>query len=188
MAGVSSRPTETRRGWSGFGGTVEDVHRIAQRWPFPEIVNDAAARLVAAGVCLQLVAIAAGWRWVFVPLAYGFVARVSTGPAFSPLAAFASRYAARRFPDARRWPGPPKRFAQAIGATLSLVGLAGWLSGHPLVWVVAAAGLACGAVLEAVFGLCLGCLAFSGLMRLGVIPRSVCLECADLRLASGRRP
>jgi hypothetical protein len=162
------------------------VHHIARRWPFPEIVNDAAARLVAAGVCVQLVAIAAGWRWVFIPLAFGFVARVSTGPAFSPLAAVASRFAARRFPTARRWPGPPKRFAQGIGATLSLIGLAGWLSGHPLVWIAAAAGLGIGAGLEAIFGICLGCLGFGALMRVGVIPESVCLACADLRLAGSR--
>jgi hypothetical protein len=34
--------------------------------------------------------------------------------------------------------------------------------------------------LESVFGICVGCLLFAGLMRLGVIPEEVCLECADI--------
>jgi hypothetical protein len=34
--------------------------------------------------------------------------------------------------------------------------------------------------LEAVLGLCVGCQVFSLLMRLGVIPESVCVECADI--------
>ena len=42
--------------------------------------------------------------------------------------------------------------------------------------------LTCAAFLEAAFGLCLGCKAFALLMRLGVIPESVCLECSDLSL------
>jgi hypothetical protein len=49
------------------------------------------------------------------------------------------------------------------------------------------------ATLESVFGLCLGCKAFALLMRVGVIPESVCLECADISsrrergLTAGRR-
>jgi hypothetical protein len=37
--------------------------------------------------------------------------------------------------------------------------------------------------LESIFAYCLGCQVFALLMRVGVIPESVCLECADL---SGR--
>jgi hypothetical protein len=36
------------------------------------------------------------------------------------------------------------------------------------------------ASLEAFVGLCLGCKAFALLMRLGIIPESVCERCADL--------
>ena len=36
------------------------------------------------------------------------------------------------------------------------------------------------AFLEAALGLCLGCKAFGILMRLGVIPQSICEECGDL--------
>jgi len=36
------------------------------------------------------------------------------------------------------------------------------------------------ATLESVFGYCLGCAIFSKLMALGVIPESICEECADI--------
>jgi hypothetical protein len=45
-------------------------------------------------------------------------------------------------------------------------------------WLVGLLGAA--ALLEAAFGFCLGCKVFAGLMRLGVIPSSVCEECNDL--------
>ena len=43
--------------------------------------------------------------------------------------------------------------------------------------------------LEAGLGICVGCITFSALMRIGVIPRSICEECADirLRLTAGQR-
>jgi hypothetical protein len=42
------------------------------------------------------------------------------------------------------------------------------------------------AALESVFAYCVGCRIFAGLMRTGVIPETVCAECADvsLRLAA----
>ena len=42
------------------------------------------------------------------------------------------------------------------------------------------------ATLEAAFSFCLGCMVFSWLMRAGMIPQAVCLECGDLsrRLAA----
>jgi hypothetical protein len=90
----------------------------------------------------------------------------------------------------RPTPGPPKRFAAAIGAVLALVATgayygAGWTT---LTWVLGAV-LVVFPLLEAAFGLCVGCIAFSLLMRVGVIPRSVCEECADitLRLSAARR-
>ena len=43
------------------------------------------------------------------------------------------------------------------------------------------------ATLESVFGICVGCKAFAVLMRLGVIPESVCEECSDLSLRAGIR-
>jgi hypothetical protein len=39
------------------------------------------------------------------------------------------------------------------------------------------------AALESIFGYCVGCKIFGWLMQLGVVPETVCLECADI---SGR--
>ena len=39
-------------------------------------------------------------------------------------------------------------------------------------------------LLEAAFGLCVGCRLFSVLMRLGLVPEEVCLDCADVCDAS----
>jgi hypothetical protein len=39
------------------------------------------------------------------------------------------------------------------------------------------------AALEAALGLCIGCRIFAGLMRAGIVPETVCVECADI----GRR-
>ena len=38
--------------------------------------------------------------------------------------------------------------------------------------------------LESIFGLCIGCRLFAGLMRVGLIPQSVCAECTDLALGA----
>jgi Domain of unknown function (DUF4395) len=36
------------------------------------------------------------------------------------------------------------------------------------------------AALESMFGYCLGCKLFALLMRVGIVPESVCVECADI--------
>src|SRR5215210_4533162 len=61
---------------------------MASMFGFPDPVNEKAARVVAGVVALTGVAIlATGWHWLLVPLAYGFWARVLTGPALTPVAA-----------------------------------------------------------------------------------------------------
>ena len=149
---------------------------------FPNPVNDAAARTVALGVfTMSVVALATGWAWLLVPLAYGFVARVATGPTLSPLGQFAVRVAAPRLRSWQRFvPGPPKRFAQAIGLVFSVSALFVWLTAGwgDARWVLVP--LIGGATLEGFFGYCVGCTIFGWLMRAGVIPASVCAECGDL--------
>src|ERR1700752_1338617 len=153
---------------------------------FPDPVNEKAARVVAAFVLATVVAIlATGWYWLLVPLAYGFWARVLTGPTLSPLGTLASRVIAPRLGPPRYVAGPPKRFAQAMGAfmsTLALV-LALVLGQHTagdvvLILFIPAAGL------ESIAGYCVGCKIFALLMRVGVIPESACVECADITLRS----
>src|SRR5690349_17094944 len=89
---------------------------------FPETVNDVAARLVAAGVVVMCVlTLALQTVWVLPVLAFGFVARVLWGPRVSPLALAVTRVIVPALPIAGRpVPGPPKRFAQSIGAVLTL--------------------------------------------------------------------
>jgi len=149
---------------------------------FPNPVNEKAARTVASVVLVAcVVTLATGAYWLLVPLAYGFWARVLTGPTLSPLGRFAMSVAAPRLGEPRYVPGPPKRFAQGMGAVMTTgaaiaalaLGAEG-LADVLLVAMILAAGL------EAILAVCLGCHAFAALMRLGLVPESVCLECADI--------
>ncbi len=160
---------------------------------FPNPVNEKAARTVAAGVALicvlTLVLTLAGpdgWIWLTVPLGYGFLARVATGPKLSPLGQLATRVVAPRLGAARPVPGPPKRFAQAIGATLSIsaavLGVGFGLIGAAQVLL---AMILVAAILESVFAICIGCTIFGYLMRLGVIPEETCAACNDVRARLG---
>jgi hypothetical protein len=152
---------------------------------FPNPVNDYAARTVATGVVLMCVAtVVFRQPWILVPLAYGFWARVLSGPRFSPLGLFATKVVAPRLPwEPKLVPGPPKRFAQGVGVVFSTTALVLALGfGLDTAAYVVVCLLTCAAFLEAAFGLCLGCKAFALLMRLGMIPESVCLECADITL------
>lgn len=147
---------------------------------FPDPVNEVSARLVAAGVlALASVTIAADLPWLTLPLAYGFVARVLTGPTLSPLGQLVTRVITPRLPFAPKLvPGPPKRFAQGVGVVFSVTAavLAVGLGDTGAAYAVLGA-LVAAAALEAVFGLCLGCKVFALLMRVGVIPHSVCERC-----------
>lgn len=151
---------------------------------FPNPVNDVAARTVATGVVGMALAVAVlGWGWVLVPLTYGFVARVLTGPTLSPLGRLATKVVAPQLPRHRKLvPGPPKRFAQGIGVAFSVAASLLWLAGESGAARIVVAMLAGAAFLEAAFGFCLGCTIFGWLMRAGVIPEEVCLECNDISL------
>ena len=88
-----------------------------------------------------------------------------------------------------RWvPGPPKRFAQGIGATLTVGALVAWLAGAAGRGGRALGLVVVAATLESVLAICLGCRIFGLLMRVGIIPPEVCLACSDLsgRLAARR--
>jgi hypothetical protein len=151
---------------------------------FPDPVNEVSARLVATGVVvMSLAAIVLDLPWLLAVIAYGFVARVLTGPTLSPLGQLVTRVVTPRLPwAARPVPGPPKRFAQGMGAAFSVTaallalgfGQRGAAYGLMGLLVVAAS-------LEAFAGYCLGCRVFALLMRAGVIPAAVCESCADIR-------
>jgi hypothetical protein len=129
----------------------------------------------------SIVALATGWHWLLIPLAFGFWARVLTGPTLSPLGRFAVHVAAPRLGEPVYVSGPPKRFAQGIGAAITTLGVlaefafgAHGFAGALLAVLVVASGL------EAIFALCLGCKVFALLMRAGVIPEAVCADCNDI--------
>ncbi|NCV97084.1 MAG: DUF4395 domain-containing protein [Acidimicrobiia bacterium] len=157
---------------------------MSKRFPFPHPVNETSARLVAAGVVVMGTAYSVtGAAWLLVPLVYGFLARVSTGPAFSPLALLATKVLTPRIKtDHRMVAGPPKRFAQFVGLVFTSTAAVLWLFDFGVASRVVAAALVAAAVLESVFAICLGCIMFSWMMRLGVIPQRVCEECNNLQL------
>jgi hypothetical protein len=154
---------------------------------FPRTVDDVTVRVIAAEVLVVAVlAVATRQPWLYAVLAVDFLLRSAAGPVFSPLARLAATRLRPRLGAAPRpTPGPPKRFAAAIGAALTIIAPVAYyaLDWHTVTWVVGAVMVVFPA-LEAGLGLCVGCLVFRALMRAHVIPASVCLDCADIT----RRP
>jgi hypothetical protein len=148
---------------------------------FPRTVNEKAARVVAGGVAvIAVVALTASAPWLLIALALGFWARVLTGPKLSPLALLATRVVAPRLGPPKEVPGPPKRFAQGMGAAITTLGSLAWLLGLGTVADVLLALLVVAATLESVFAFCVGCQIFGLLMRAGLVPEDVCAECVDI--------
>lgn len=149
---------------------------------FPNPVNETSARIVATGaVVMSVLFVITGNPWVLVPLTYGFVARVLTGPLLSPLGRIATEVITPRLKrDHVFVAGPPKRFAQGIGAVFSVTASVLWILDLETASRVVIFMLAGAASLEAFVGYCLGCAIFARLMRWGVIPASVCEECNDI--------
>ena len=167
----------------GNGGTTPITpSRVHSLFSFPNPVNEVSARLVAAGVVVMCVlTIAFDLKWATVVIAYGFVARVLTGPTLSPLGQLVTRVITPRLriPE-RPVAGPPKRFAQGIGVAFSvtallLTGLGYWTAAEVMLGLLATA-----AFLESALGLCLGCKTFGVLMRTGVVPTEVCERCNNI--------
>lgn len=149
---------------------------------FPETVDEIAARTVAAGVVtMTAVYLATGWLWVLAIILYGFIARVLTGPRLSPLGLIATRVIVPRLGLAERIvPGAPKRFAQSVGATLSGAALLTHLAGSTTLTLALVAMITAAALLEAALGFCLGCVIFRQLIKVGVVPETICVACNDL--------
>ena len=150
---------------------------------YPSPVNNKPVRFVAGCVAaLALTGLITGWDWLIPVLAIGFCLRAAAGPRLDPLAMLA-RKLAPRFGEPAWKPGPPKRFAQAIGATVTTIGtILVFGFGIDVAAPVVFAMIAVFATLESVFNFCVGCTMFAGLMRLGLIPEEVCEECANINL------
>lgn len=173
---------------SQTGKAATKSSRAAALFSFPSPVNEVSARLVAGGVVVMcLLTIGLNLRWATAVIAYGFVARVLTGPSLSPLGQFVTRVVTPRLHlVARPVAGPPKRFAQGIGVSFSVTALVLTILGYWGAAQIVLALLATAAILESALGLCLGCKAFAVLMRLGMIPPEVCERCNNIWATSAR--
>lgn len=164
-------------------GTAGRRARSSGLFSFPDPVNEVSARLVAAGVvAMSVTTIVFDLAWMTAVIAYGFVARVLTGPSLSPLGQLVTRVVtpALGLPP-KHVPGPPKRFAQGIGAVLSVAAAVfALVLDRTGVAYVLLGMITVAATLEAAFALCIGCKIFAQLMRSGVIPEEVCARCNDL--------
>ncbi|MET4094756.1 DUF4395 domain-containing protein [Arthrobacter sp. UYCu712] len=150
---------------------------------FPNPVNEYSARITAALVVLLSVAtLLTGFGWGLAVIAVGFWLRVLFGPRISPFAVLSVKILTPLLGKKRLVPGPPKRFAQGIGAAMSTAAailLAAGLA--PAAWILLAV-LILAASLEAFAGFCLGCTIFGWLQRRGMIPDDVCEACNNIPL------
>ena len=153
---------------------------------FPNPVNEYAARMVAGMVLtIALAIIIFSAYWLLPILAYGFVARVVSGPTLSPMGLLATRVLVPLFGNhARLVPGPPKRFAQGIGVIFAVsANILHFSFGLTEATHVTLGVLAAFAGLEALLGFCAGCFVFNRLMHWGLVPASVCESCYNLDLS-----
>lgn len=156
---------------------------------FPSLVDDVSVRLIAGVVLvLGVVALAGQQWWLYAVLAVDFTLRATLGPQASPVARLVSSVI-RPLVSARPRPtaGPPKRFAATLGAVMTIAATALWAvsaltgsSSAATAVVVIGAVMVVFPALEALLGICVGCIVFGWLMRAGVIPDEICLECADI--------
>ena len=155
------------------------AHRL---FSFPNPVNEVSARLVAGGVVIMSVAtIVLDQPWLTAVIAAA-LSHAPTGPTLSPLGQLVTRVITPLLKvPAVPVPGPPKRFAQGIGAVVSVAAVVLGLGFGLHVAAYAVLGvLVAAATLESVFAYCLGCKIFAILMRAGVIPEAVCRDCDDI--------
>ncbi len=131
-------------------------------------------------VALSLVILLTGQWWLAFLLAYGFLARVATGPTLSPMGQLATRLIAPRIAEPKLVPGPPKRFAQTVGLACVVTALVlHFIAGLSVAAGAVLAMLTVFAALESVLGFCAGCFVFNYLIRWGLIPQSVCEACVN---------
>ena len=152
---------------------------------FPNPVNEISARLVAGAVVLIALAILIfKLPILLVVLAYGFIARAATGPTLSPLGQLVTRWVTPNLGlRPRLVAGPPKRFAQAMGATITVTASIAYFILHlPALAYGLTVAIVIAATLESVFGFCIGCRIFNLLIKMGLVPQDVCEACANLQL------
>ncbi len=152
---------------------------------FPHPVNEYAARLVAGMVIiLILIILFTNQNVLLWVLLYGFLARVLTGPTLSPMGLLATKIIIPILGEPNKpVAGPPKRFAQLIGFTLSLLAvIAEFVLSSTITayFIISVIGIF--AALESILGFCAGCYVFTILMKYGFIPESTCEKCNNINI------
>ena len=146
---------------------------------FPKKISEVVVRFTAAEVfILSVIAVVAGSPWVPLFLAFDFALRAFIFPRWSPLG-MGARIVASTLGTAERKNVffSPKRFAAAIGFSLSAIGFVLGFSGYTAGLIAAMGVLAVFSGLEAFAGFCAGCKMYGWFIRWGVIPVEKCPDC-----------
>lgn len=121
---------------------------------------DARGPRFAAGITtivLAVVLLTSAW-WLLAVQAAVFALGAAFGPRVSPYGRIYARFVAPRLaPPTEREAPAPLRFAQAVGLAFAIVGIAGYTAGVPLLGAIATGAALLAALLNAAFGICLGC-------------------------------
>ncbi|MCB5275550.1 hypothetical protein BJG92_03101 [Arthrobacter sp. SO5] len=175
MSKLTEAPRPATAGQDGTGWR--------QVFAFPNPVNEYAARITAGlVVVLAVLTLLTGSGWGLVLIAVGFWLRLLFGPRISPFAILSVKVLTPLLGKSRLVPGPPKRFAQGIGAVISTASAILLAAGFaPAAWILLAV-LMVAASLESFAGFCLGCAVFGILQRRGLIPEDVCEACNNISL------
>jgi hypothetical protein len=178
-----SRPTGAR--------TPERTPQGGIHWrkvfAFPNPVNEYSARITAGLVVVLSLAtlvtgLLTGFGWGLGVIAVGFWLRLLFGPRISPFGILSVKVLTPLLGKTRLVAGPPKRFAQGLGAAMSTAAailLAAGLA--PAAWILLTV-LIVAASLESFAGFCLGCVVFGFLQRRGLIPEDICEACNNIAL------
>lgn len=123
------------------------------------------ATLIVAGVS------AAGAAVILAGQAAVFAVGALAGPRKHPYGVVFASLVAPRLAPATDWePAPPLKFAQLVGLVFAAAGVAGFVTGVPLLGLVATAFALAAAFLNAAFGICLGCQLYPLVIRLRHTP------------------
>jgi len=106
---------------------------------------------------LAVVLLTGSWQ-LLAAQAVVFALGAALGPRRSPYGLlYAKVLAPRLSPPTEREPVAPLRFAQGLGLAFAVLGTLGYLAAAPVLGAVATGAALVAALLNAAFGLCLGC-------------------------------
>ena len=146
---------------------------------FPKKTPEVVVRITAAEIfLLAMVSAVTNFFWIPLFLAGDFALRAFFAPKLSPVG-YVARGSAKTFHGQmdRLVFFAPKKFAAAIGFTLSVLAFALGAAGVTYGVAVVMGVLAVFSGLEAFVGFCAGCKIYGWLMQAGVIPQESCPDC-----------